>query len=176
MKTNKIVRFALTAALTCTAFFAQAQNYVALYEDNTYKVIDQPSLDELLIVKKHDKALPVVVFEISNKVSNSTTARPAGNGAGTRLAGSQASIKPGLKSTTTNTFDMLCDCSGNFYARAVANTKDTDCKTNCKNTQAAIDKEIDDLRAFFLKDGIEIDYDSKKDKEKAKSKAPKASK
>lgn len=178
MTTDKIFRFALTAALTCTAFFAQAQKYVAIYENDTYTIIDQKEVDEMLVAQKRTKALPVLVFNIKNDAAVSSTSQAKANGAGTRLATTQASIKPGLKNASAQdpSFELLCDCKDNFYVRGTVNSKESNCKDACANVAAILSEDMPQIIASFQKEGIEIDYDSKKNKEKAKSKAPKASK
>lgn len=178
MKTNKIFRFALTAALTCTAFFAQAQKYVAIYEDDTYTIIDQKAVDEMLVAQKRTKVLPVIVFNIANDAAVSTSSQAKANGAGTRQATSQASTKPGLKNASAqgSSLDVLCDCKENFYVRGAANSKDSNCKEACAAVAAILKDDMPQIISFFQKEGIEIDYDGKTKKEKAKSKAPKASK
>lgn len=178
MKTNKVFRFALTAALSCTAFFAQAQKYVAIYENDTYTIIDQKEVDEMLVAQKRTKALPVLVFNIKNDAAVSSTSQAKANGAGTRVASSQASIKPGLKNASAQdpSFDVLCDCKDNFYARGTVNSKESTCKDACANVAAILSEDMPEIIAFFQKEGIEIDYNGKIKKQKAKSQAPKAKK
>jgi hypothetical protein len=178
MKTNKIFRFALTATLICSAFFAQAQKYVAIYENDTYTIIDQKEVDEMLVTQKRTKALPVIVFNIENDAAVNSTSQAKANGAGTRQATTQASTKPGLKNASAQdpSFELLCDCKENFYVRGAANSKDSNCKEACANVAAILKDDMPQIITFFQKEGIEIDYDGKTKKEKAKSKAPKASK
>jgi hypothetical protein len=176
---RNLPRLTLTAAFFAFSLFAQAQNYLALYDDNTYNIIDQTTVNDMLVAQKRTNTFPLLVFKINN-AGVAVSSQMKANGAGTRRASSQASAKPGLKSTTADnkSFDILCNCNDDFYVRGSANAKENDCETTCSNMSKAVARDMPSLVRFFHNEGIEIgdEKGDEKDKEKAKSKAEKGSK